>query len=139
MALEALLKRYEVVERAVSVTLLQDEAMQALNRQWRGVDAPTDVLSFPVEPVPHLPLGDVVINVDQARRQAASLGHSLDHEIAILAIHGGLHLLGLDDETDEQRDAMRAAMDEVAADIGLKIPYDWATQSPPGGSVGSHA
>jgi probable rRNA maturation factor len=85
-----------------------DEEIQGLNREHRGLDRPTDVLSFPQyepgeRPVAGLPaaLGDVVISVDTAARQAAERGASLSAETAWLFAHSVLHLLGYDDDTEE--------------------------------------
>ncbi len=82
--------------------------MQELNSQYRGKDNATDVLSFPQERIPGVRggrgprlLGDVVISLDTAARQAEKAGHSLDNEVDQLAIHGVLHLLGYDDATTE--------------------------------------
>jgi rRNA maturation RNase YbeY len=73
--------------------------MRTLNREWRGLDVPTDVLSFPSgEPGV---LGDLVIDVPYAARQARRLGHALSREVRILLAHGLLHLLGYDHETDD--------------------------------------
>lgn len=84
---------------AVTVALVSDRRVRALNRQYRRKDAPTDVLSFPAgEPDQ---LGDVVIATGVARRQAADAGHALATELRILALHGLLHLLGYDHERDE--------------------------------------
>jgi probable rRNA maturation factor len=99
----------------VSIVLTTDEHIHELNRDYRGKDKPTDVLSFqqleeddlrgqPDEPVI---LGDVVISVETASRQAAERHWTLDDELALLAAHGMLHLLGYDDETDEGADEMR--------------------------------
>jgi probable rRNA maturation factor len=104
----------------VTVALISDRRMRSLNRSFRGVDAVTDVLSFPVaamapgagtvsrataealrprgEPVP---LGDIVIATGVATRQAASAGHALGTELRVLALHGLLHLLGFDHEADD--------------------------------------
>ena len=85
----------------VSVLLTNDNAIQSLNRQYRDIDAPTDVLAFAMregdsEPLnPHL-LGDLVISVPAAQRQADAHNHSLDVELANLTVHGVLHLLGYD-------------------------------------------
>lgn len=90
----------------VGLVFVHDLEMRALNRAWRGKDAPTDVLSFAAhegEPMPgaeHL-LGDLVISVDTARRQARALGHGLDEEVAVLFAHGLAHLAGFDHERDE--------------------------------------
>jgi len=90
----------------ISIALVDDAAMRELNRRYRGKDTPTDVLSFPMTPevaisgVPRL-LGDVVISMDTALRQAETGGRSLDEELCHLVIHGVLHLLGYDDVTPE--------------------------------------
>ena len=90
---------------SVDVTLVGDAAMRRLNREWRGVDRATDVLSFPAADTPlargqlrHL--GDIVIATGVARRQAAQAGHAYGTELKVLALHGLLHLLGYDHETD---------------------------------------
>jgi len=87
--------------RELSVALIDDAAMQALNARWRGQDRPTDVLAF-AQREGGLGdaglLGDVVISIPTAERQAAERGHSLEHEICELLVHGVLHLLGYDHE-----------------------------------------
>jgi len=89
------------VARGASFTCLlaSDKEIQALNRQFLGRDYPTDVLAFP-EPDEDLYLGDIAISVDRAAEQARQFGHSLEEEIKILMLHGVLHLLGMDHETD---------------------------------------
>ena len=83
----------------VAVALVPDGRVRALNRRYRNKNAPTDVLSFPAgEPGT---LGDVVIAVGVARRQAAAAGHALGTELRVLALHGLLHLLGYDHERDD--------------------------------------
>lgn len=76
--------------------LTTDTAIQALNAKWRGVDAPTDVLSFPQDDPDRVVLGDVVVSVETAARQAAERSVTLRDEIRILLVHGVLHLLGYD-------------------------------------------
>jgi len=83
----------------VTVALVPDARARALNRQYRRKDAPTDVLSFPAEEEGQL--GDVVIAVGVARRQAREAGHSLQTELRVLALHGLLHLLGYDHDHDD--------------------------------------
>ena len=86
---------------AVTVALVPDRRIHALNRQFRQKDRPTDVLSFPAaEPGQ---LGDVVIALGVARRQAVAAGHPIGTELRILALHGLLHLLGYDHEQDDGR------------------------------------
>lgn len=86
---------------SLSVRFVSDRQIRELNRRYREKDAPTDVLSFPGGGTPEgLHLGDLVIGVPTARRQAAGLGHSLGREIRELVLHGVLHLLGHDHEVD---------------------------------------
>lgn len=93
----------------VSIALVSDARVRALNRQYRGKDAATDVLSFPAGPgdlprsARHLPvfLGDIVIATGVARRQARAAGHDDTTELRVLALHGLLHLLGYDHEQDD--------------------------------------
>jgi rRNA maturation RNase YbeY len=91
-----LLRALRLSEAELSILLVSDAEMQRLNRRWRGKDRPTDVLSFPQEADGLL--GDVVISVDTARRQAAEQRTTLGREADRLLIHGLLHLLGYDHE-----------------------------------------
>jgi probable rRNA maturation factor len=86
---------------ALTVAIVPDARVRALNRQYRRKDAPTDVLSFPSDEKGYL--GDVVIAEGVARRQAREAGHSLQTELRVLALHGLLHLLGYDHERDDGR------------------------------------
>lgn len=105
-ALERLALELGLADREVTVVLLDDDAMRAHNLRDRGEDAPTDVLSYPSgEPedvgVPEIPhLGDVLIGVDVAARQAPRHGHELVHEVLVLAAHGLTHLRGYDHPTE---------------------------------------
>ena len=88
-----------------AICLVSDRKMREFNRRYRDRSTPTDVLSFPDEtpdgsPAQQRYLGDIAISVDTAARQAERVGHSLDREIEILALHGYLHLLGYDHERD---------------------------------------
>ncbi len=87
--------------QTIELILVSDETMREINRDLRGCDYATDVLSFPLEAVSHTPLGSVVINAPLAQENALKLGHSLENEIALLFIHGVLHLLGYDHEKDQ--------------------------------------
>jgi probable rRNA maturation factor len=84
----------------VALVLTGDRAVRALNRRYRGKDKPTDVLSFP-GPGGEAGLGDVVISVETAARNAKEYGRTLPQELDILALHGFLHVLGYDHETDD--------------------------------------
>jgi probable rRNA maturation factor len=87
----------------VSVALVSDRRMRALNRQFRGKDVATDVLSFPANRTPGVTpfLGDIVIASGVATRQAKAAGHSAQTEVKVLALHGLLHLLGYDHDKDD--------------------------------------
>jgi probable rRNA maturation factor len=85
----------------ITVAIVADARVRALNREYRRKDTPTDVLSFPSDERGHL--GDVVIAAGVARRQAKAAGHSLQAELRLLALHGLLHLLGYDHERDDGR------------------------------------
>ena len=86
----------------VSIAVVSDRRMRALNRQFRGQDMTTDVLSFPATQMPGVSvfLGDIVIASGVARRQARDAGHPVATELKVLALHGLLHLLGYDHDTD---------------------------------------
>lgn len=87
----------------VSIAVVSDRRMRALNRQFRGKDSATDVLSFPATQMPGVSafLGDIVIASGVATRQAKEAGHTVATELKVLALHGLLHLLGHDHDTDE--------------------------------------
>jgi probable rRNA maturation factor len=86
----------------LSIMLCSDEYIKALNCKWRGVEKPTDVLSFPQDDDISSVLGDIVVSLHTAMRQAAERNHSIQTEIRILLVHGLLHLLGYDHETCEE-------------------------------------
>ena len=107
----------------VSVTFTDNEGIQALNRRFRQVDAPTDVLSFPqfaaladeVPEVGEICLGDVVICKDKAEAQAEEFGHSFERELVYLFVHSVLHLLGYDHEEENDKKIMRQREEEIMA------------------------
>lgn len=111
--------------RSVGVLVTDDAAMRDLNRDFRSVDAPTDVLTFPALPNPAGHLGDLAISLDTARRQAKARGASATHELQFLAIHGTLHLLGFDDEEPDDRAAMVTEMNRVASSLGIPEDREW--------------
>lgn len=102
-------------DAALTAVLTSDEAVAALNAQYRGIDAPTDVLSFPAAAppvsIPDEPpyLGDLVIAYPYTAAQAQALGHRLDDSLALLVVHGTLHLLGYDHDSADNRAVMWAA------------------------------
>jgi probable rRNA maturation factor len=110
------------VSGEVSVSFVSDEEIHELNRTYRNVDRPTDVLSFAMEEefAPGLRvLGDIVVSLPTARRQAEAYGHGLEREVAFLLVHGFLHLNGYDHETEADEERMFALQEEVLADVGL--------------------
>jgi len=116
-------------QSALSISFVDDDEIREINRAHRGKDKPTDVLSFPLleEGDAHLGerlLGDVVISVDSARRQAADYDASLEAEINRLLIHGVLHVMGHDHEEAAEREEMRAEERRLAQVIGLSWPYE---------------
>lgn len=103
----------------VSVTLTDDEKIRTLNREYRGKDMPTDVLSFPMEE--RGLLGDIVISLERAAYQAELYGHSFERETAFLTVHSMLHLLGYDHETsDEDQHKMFSRQDDILNILKLK-------------------
>ncbi len=110
----------------VSVTFTDPEGIHDLNRRFRGVDAPTDVLSFPlleegITPMGRM-LGDIVLSLARCREQAEEFGHGFDRECAFLTVHSTLHLLGYDHETGEgDEQDMRARQTAIVAEMGLGI------------------
>jgi len=106
-----------LTNRDIEVTFTDNTTICEINRVQRGIDAPTDVLSFPLEPVPFAPLGELVISVEYAKNQSSIYKNSLDDEIALLFIHGLLHLLGYDHETDNGE--MRQKEEELIKHFGL--------------------
>lgn len=113
----------------VSVTLVDSDAIQKINAEYRGMDSATDVLSFPQFEAGEeylgdgfVPLGDIVISVERAENQALVYGHSFDRELAFLTVHSTLHLLGYDHVTSEEDDLqMRAKQRDVMARLGLTV------------------
>ncbi|MBV8074056.1 MAG: rRNA maturation RNase YbeY [Candidatus Eremiobacteraeota bacterium] len=105
----------------LSLSLVDDAAIRELNRRFRGKDRPTDVLSFPMDD--ERLLGDVVISVETARRQAEAYDAPLEREIERLLIHGILHLLGHDHHRREERLRMEKEERRLAAAIGMPWPY----------------
>lgn len=109
----------------LTILLTDDEQIQQFNRDYRGVDSPTDVLSFPAgEPLLELVdldpyLGDIAVSVPFAERQAAQAGHDLLAELQLLVVHGVLHLLGHDHADAEEKAAMWGAQTAVLSALSL--------------------
>jgi probable rRNA maturation factor len=109
----------------ISLHLVDNDTIRALNAQHRGVDVPTDVLSFPLgegfalPPEEPVHLGDVVVSYPKALAQAREYGHSLDREIAYLVAHGVLHVLGYDHERQADQLVMRQKEEEALQPLGF--------------------
>jgi probable rRNA maturation factor len=107
----------------MTIVLTDDEQLQELNRDYLGIDAPTDVLSFPAaeaDPETGVPyLGDILISIPRARQQAESAGHSVEAEVQLLVVHGTLHLLGHDHAEAKEKARMWKAQAEVMSKLGL--------------------
>lgn len=121
-------KLYGLETAEVSVTLTDNAYIHELNKRYRGVDRPTDVLSFALnesrEPEtlggPEVDvLGDLVISVERAEAQARDYGHSLRREMAFLTVHGMLHLLGYDHMEEEEREEMETEQRLVMEKLGI--------------------
>lgn len=144
-AMRTLLEHVDRAGDEISLTLVDDPAIREINREQRGKDAPTDVLSFPLNPTdfgdpdsftgaspvaarppggPPMLLGDIVISIDTARRQAAEYDAPLQRELERLMIHGLLHVLGHDHMEPDERAVMEAEERRLAAAIGMPWPYD---------------
>lgn len=120
----------EIGEAEVSVSFVTNEMIREINREYRGKDQPTDVISFAMEeegegevPIQGMDeprmLGDIIISLDRTKEQAADYGHSFERELGFLAVHGFLHLLGYDhmDEQDEKK--MFAKQDAILHSLGI--------------------
>lgn len=112
-------------DAALTIVITTDDEAAALNRQFRGIDAPTDVLSFPIDAPPvDIPgepqyLGDLLIAHPYAAAQAQREGHDLSDSLSLLVAHGTLHLLGYDHDTPTRRAAMWQAQEQALRALGI--------------------
>jgi probable rRNA maturation factor len=118
-------------EAELAVMLTDDSGIRTLNSNWRGIDKPTNVLSFPALPptgaggpddAPRM-LGDIAIAYETTRREADDEQKPFDHHLSHLAVHGFLHLIGYDHETDNDAEAMETLEAEILAQLGIPDPY----------------
>ncbi len=113
----------ESADADLSILLSDDRQLHELNLDYLGVDAPTDVLSFPAGEIDpetgRLYLGDLALSIPRAAQQAQEGGHSVEAEAQLLVAHGVLHLLGYDHDTDEKKSAMWARQAAVLEKLGL--------------------
>jgi probable rRNA maturation factor len=127
-AIRLVLDRHEVeAGTTVSVVVTDDEHVRQLNIEFRDVDAATDILSFPADPLPEeiedeAPyLGDLIIAYPYTQHEAAEAGHDINDELVLLVVHGTLHLLGYDHDNDENQNQMWMAQSELLAQLGVPI------------------
>ena len=115
----------------ISITLTDNKGIHAINKQFRNIDAPTDVLSFPLveyEESEEPPvddenmLGDIIISLERAEEQANEFGHSFEREVSFLTVHSMLHLLGYDHVNSEEEDMeMRQRQSAIMKNLGLEV------------------
>jgi len=117
-----------ILASGLNIIITDETTVQQLNQQYRGINTPTDVLSFennldpdfPVmDPVANNHLGDIIIAYPVAETQAISRGHTPLDELILLAVHGTLHLLGFDHDTSKNKEEMWAAQQQIMADMNL--------------------
>ena len=111
----------------VAIMLTDDAAIRTLNRDWRALDKPTNVLSFPAAEQgggdgPRM-LGDIAIAYETVRREASDEGKTFANHLSHLAIHGFLHLIGHDHENDDEAEAMESLERDILAALGIPDPY----------------
>jgi len=118
-------------EAELAVMLTDDAGIRTLNSNWRGIDKPTNVLSFPALPptgpagpddAPRM-LGDIAIAYETTRKEADDEQKPFDHHLSHLAVHGFLHLIGYDHETDGDAETMETLEQEILAQLGIPDPY----------------
>ena len=120
----------DVGDAELAVMLTDDAGIRTLNSNWRGIDKPTNVLSFPaLQPTAGAPadaprmLGDIAIAYQTTRKEADDEEKPFDHHLSHLAVHGFLHLIGYDHEKDDDAEAMEDLEREILAQLGIPDPY----------------
>jgi probable rRNA maturation factor len=120
----------DVGEAELAVMLTDDAGIRTLNNNWRGIDKPTNVLSFPaLQPTAGAPadaprmLGDIAIAYETTRKEADDEEKPFDHHLSHLAVHGFLHLIGYDHEKDDDAEAMEDLEREILSQLGIPDPY----------------
>lgn len=127
-AISAAAKAASTPHAELAIVLSDDSAIRALNRDWRGKNAPTNVLSFPAQPPGKSPrpspyIGDIVIAYQTTAREAVAEGKPFKHHLAHLAVHGFLHLIGYDHETERDAQRMERLERAILARIAVPDPY----------------
>ena len=106
----------------IELILTDNTEIALINHEFRGIDKPTDVLSFPTDPFPQAPLGTIIISVEKVQEVALQLGHSENDELSLLFIHGVLHLLGMDNGE------MRLEEERIVRELNLPLSLIVRTQ-----------
>ena len=116
---------FEPTDAEVSILLCDDAEIQRLNAKWRSKDSATNVLSFPsaMQNAAERHLGDIAIAYETVAREASAEGTAFADHLAHLTVHGYLHLIGFDHETDEDADEMEGIEREILAELGIADPY----------------
>lgn len=127
-AIEAAAREASAEAAEVAIVLTDDSGIRSLNRDWRGIDKPTNVLSFPAAQSPargdgHRMLGDIAIAYEITRREAESENKPFAHHLSHLAVHGFLHLVGYDHENDADAETMESLERTILARLGVPDPY----------------
>jgi probable rRNA maturation factor len=117
------LPRFAAEDPLVAVLLANDDMVAGLNQRFRGKAGPTNVLSFPAPPNPEGQIGDIALAYGVCAREAAEQGKSLQDHLSHLSVHGVLHLLGYDHETDSEAEAMEALERSILETLGVSDPY----------------
>lgn len=125
--LEYAVKKEKLDNVLFNVIIVDNDYIHQLNKEYRGIDRETDVITFALEdekemisPVPERVLGDIYISIDKAISQADFYGHSLLRELSFLAVHGFYHLLGYDHQTKEEEEVMFSKQEEVLHDCKIE-------------------
>jgi len=131
----------DVGESELAVMLTDDAGIRTLNRNWRGIDKPTNVLSFPAlqprgprkpDDAPRM-LGDIAIAFETARKEADEEQKPFEHHLSHLAVHGFLHLIGHDHEQDQEAETMESLERDILSQLGIPDPYSKGTDASEGG------
>jgi probable rRNA maturation factor len=113
----------DLQEPVIAVLLTDDDTVADLNQRFRGKDGPTNVLSFPAPPNPEGQIGDIALAYGVCAYEASLQGKSLEHHLMHLTVHGVLHLLGYDHETDGEAEAMEALERSILETLSVSDPY----------------
>ncbi len=124
------LRDYEVKQAVVGLAIVTDDTIQKMNKRFLDHDYATDVLSFPLSDSEHetdVLEGEIAISYDTAQRRAGEYGWGTENELLLYAVHGTLHLIGLSDQTSQERTLMRRAERNILAQMNISIPETFSS------------